>query len=82
MHGIISGNQVRMARALMRWSVEELAIKSGVGNSTVRRVEDSDGLPNARTENIKAIHDAFIATGKIEFKGDSCVCVINTTSEV
>lgn len=76
MHGIISGSQVRMARAFLRWSIEELSTKASVGVSTVRRIEDADGLPKARMESIKAIHDAFTDTGRVEFQGDNCVCVL------
>ncbi len=73
MAGIISGAQVRMARGLLRWSVQELAEKSGVGISTVRRIEEADGLPNARIENIQAIYGAFAATGLVRFEGETVV---------
>lgn len=73
MTGIISGAQVRMARALLRWSVQDLAEKSGVGVSTVRRIEEAHGLPNARIENIQAICGALIATGLVRFHGEFTV---------
>ena len=77
MFGIISGNQVRMARALLRWSINDLAKESGVGSSTIRRIEDCDGLPKARTENIKAIHDAFTNTGRVRFEQDSGIYIVS-----
>ena len=50
---MISSSQVRAAKALLRWSGEELAIRSGISLSTIRRVEGSDGIPE--TQNIKTI---------------------------
>lgn len=65
-----------MARGLLRWSVQELAEKSGVGVSTVRRIEEADSLPNARIENIQAVHGALVATGRVRFEGETVVEVI------
>lgn len=76
MSGIISGAQVRMARGLLCWSVQELAEKSGVGISTVRRIEEANGLPGARIENIQAIHRAFITTGLVRFEGETGVFIV------
>ena len=64
-----------MARAFLRWSIEELAEHSGVGASTIKRMETFDGVPKSRVENLQAIHDTLIATGKVRFEGESCVCV-------
>ncbi len=50
---MISSGQVRAAKALLRWSGEELASRAGVSLSTVRRVESSEGIPE--TQNIKTI---------------------------
>ncbi len=63
-----------MARAFMRWSIEDLARKSGVGASTIKRMETFDGIPRARIENLEAIRDTFVGTGKIRFDRESCVC--------
>jgi PAS domain S-box-containing protein len=45
---LISGSQVRAARAIVGWSVRELAQASGVSGSTIRRVEEEKGLPETR----------------------------------
>jgi len=45
---LISGSQVRAARGLLRWSVNELAEASGVSRSSIRRIEEEDGIPEAR----------------------------------
>ena len=72
---LITSGQIRMARAFLRWSIEELAERSGVGASTIKRMETFEGIPKSRVENLQAIHDTFIATGKVRFDGESCVCV-------
>lgn len=74
---IATGAQIRMARAYLKWSAEGLANKSGIGLSTVKRIESSDGLPSTRIENLQAVYDAIVATGKVRFEGDSCVCVVS-----
>jgi len=72
---MISGAQSRMARALLKWSVNDLCQASGVSSMTVKRIEKGDGIPNAQIATVQAIRDAFVATGKVRFEGDSCVCV-------
>jgi len=64
-----------MARAFLRWSIEDLAKKSGVGASTIKRMETFDGVPSARVENLQAIRDTFVATGKVRFEGESGILV-------
>jgi transcriptional regulator with XRE-family HTH domain len=69
----ITGAQVRMARAFLRWSVAELAAKAKVGISTVQRIEAEDGSPiitddlewraAARNEVIAAVRDALVREG-------------------
>ena len=72
---MITSGQIRMARAFLRWSIEDLAKKSGVGASTIKRMETFDGIPHSRIDNLQAIKDTFIATGKIKFEKDTCICV-------
>jgi PAS domain S-box-containing protein len=43
-----SGAQVRAARGILRWSVRDLAEASAVSASTIRRIEEEDGLPQSR----------------------------------
>lgn len=68
----LTGAQVRMARAFLRWSVAELAAKANVGISTVQRIEaaddpavhdDLDWRASARLESIRAIRDTLIGAG-------------------
>jgi transcriptional regulator with XRE-family HTH domain len=69
----ITGAQVRMARAFLRWSVAELARKADVGISTVQRIEASEGIPEvrddlewraaARSTVIEAVRHALVDAG-------------------
>jgi len=66
---MISSSQVRAAKALLRWSGEELASKAGVSLSTVRRVEAADGMPDSQNiKTIMAIKRALEEAG-VEFIG-------------
>ena len=57
---------MRAARGFVRWTAAELAEKSGVGFSTVRRAEMVDGTPSVTRANLEAIRRALEAAG-IEF---------------
>jgi transcriptional regulator with XRE-family HTH domain len=60
---IFTGAQVRMARAFLKWSIADLAEKSGVGISTIQRIEGEDGFPAARGGNIDAVYKTLVAAG-------------------
>ena len=66
---IITSDQVRAAKALLRWSGEELSGKSGVSLSSIRRVEAANGVPEA--QNIKTLLTikAALEAGGVEFIG-------------
>jgi transcriptional regulator with XRE-family HTH domain len=66
---MISSNQVRAARALLGWSGTDLANRSGVGITTLRRYELQDGIPSANTNVLMSIKMTFEVAG-IEFTGD------------
>jgi transcriptional regulator with XRE-family HTH domain len=62
----ITGAQIRAARALLRWTAEDLADSASVGLSTIRRAEAEDGVPSITAANLKLIRLALEGTG-IEF---------------
>lgn len=62
----ITGVQIRAARALLRWSAQDLAQKAGVGVATVRRAEAEDELPNTTAANLRTIGEA-LRNGGVEF---------------
>ncbi len=65
---MITSGQIRAARSLLRWTGKELAEKSGVGFSTLMRLEAEDGVPNAQTKTLEALRKAFEDAG-VEFIG-------------
>ena len=66
---MITGAQVRAAKALIGWSGNDLAEKAGVGLSTIRRIEGRDGLLEAASiKTMQAIQKA-LELGGVEFLG-------------
>ena len=66
---MITGMQVRAAKALLNWTGSELSARAGVGLSTVRRIEGCDGmLETASIKVLRAIKIAFESAG-VEFIG-------------
>ena len=55
----LTGTEIRMARAGLRWTTAELAQRSGVGVSTIKRAEASDGVPGITGANRTAIQRAL-----------------------
>jgi transcriptional regulator with XRE-family HTH domain len=66
---MISGAQIRAARALLGISAAELAQMSKVGHRTLQRFEASDGIPDGRTSVLATIQAALESRG-IAFTGD------------
>ena len=66
---MITGAQVRAAKALLGWPGSILADRAGVAISTIRRVEACDGvLETASVKVLQAIKSALEISG-IEFIG-------------
>lgn len=63
---MLTAAQIRMARGFMRWSVAELSKASGVSSATIRRMEESEGVPNSLADNLTKLRRTFEAAG-IEF---------------
>ncbi len=62
---MITSEQMRAARALLRWSAQDLADKSGIGFRTVQRFESESGIPASRTSNLIAIRKVLEEAGVI-----------------
>jgi transcriptional regulator with XRE-family HTH domain len=62
----ISGPQIRAARALLRWSAEDLAKRTKLGIMTIRRAEAVDGPVPITAANADAIVRTLEAAG-VEF---------------
>lgn len=65
---ILSGTQVRAARALLRWEQADLAKAAGVSLPTVHRIEKL-GPQRCLVCNLYKVQEALIAAG-IVFIGD------------
>lgn len=66
---MISGAQIRAARALLEMSASELAKQAGVGWATVQRFESVEGVPDSRSGTLQRIEETLENAGVI-FLGD------------
>jgi ribosome-binding protein aMBF1 (putative translation factor) len=62
----LTSAQIRAARALLRWSAEDLARESTLGVTTIRRAELTEGETSMTTANDLAVRRALEAAG-VEF---------------
>ena len=65
---MITSEQIRAARALLRMTVAELANRSGVGVATIKRLEATNGIPAAHARTLDFLENAFNEAG-VEFIG-------------
>jgi len=63
---VITSEQVRAARGLLRWEQRDLAEKSGVSIASIKRLERAPGQVMAHSATIVAVVEAFNAGG-VEF---------------
>jgi predicted transcriptional regulator len=62
---MITAEQIRGGRALLRWSARQLADVSGVSWATVQRMEAADGVPPGRSTNLEQIQRTLERAGVI-----------------
>ena len=62
----LTSAQIRAARALLRWSAEDLARESTLGVATIRRAELAEGETSMTTANDSAVRRTLEAAG-VEF---------------
>ena len=62
----LTSAQIRAARALVRWSAEDLARESAVGVTTIRRAELTEAETSMTAANNAAVRRALEAAG-VEF---------------
>jgi DNA-binding transcriptional regulator YiaG len=65
-----TADQLRAARALLRWTMEDLAARSGVSVRTIARCESAEGVPPVGARTLVRLVRAFQAAG-IEFSHDA-----------
>jgi len=66
----LTSAQIRAARALLRWSAEDLARESTLGVTTIRRAELAEAQTSMTTANDLAVRRALEAAG-VEFIDDN-----------
>lgn len=68
---MLVGTQIRAARALLRWSLSDLASRSGLNYAIIQRCESAEGIPSTNARNLAQIQRTLELAG-IEFlNGDS-----------
>lgn len=65
---MLTGSQIRGARALLQWSAERLGQEAGITRKTVERLEQHDGIPPSRSQTLMDLQATLEAAG-IEFIG-------------
>ncbi len=65
---MITSEQIRAARALIKWSADDLAQAAGVGVATIRRFESVAGVPLGQMRVIDLLKNTLQAAG-VEFIG-------------
>jgi transcriptional regulator with XRE-family HTH domain len=64
----LTSEQIRAARAVLGWSVRELAERTGIGSATIKRYEAVSGVPKSRKGHLNVLRVDFESAG-IEFIG-------------
>jgi len=62
---MITGTQIRGARALLGWSAQDLADRAGVSHPTIQRAESHEGVPNTTAPRLFAIQNALQQAGVV-----------------
>jgi hypothetical protein len=65
---MLTGLQIRSARAALGWPAKFLAERSGVGLRTLMRIESTDGVPSSHSSTLIDLEKSLTAAG-IEFIG-------------
>jgi len=60
---LFTSYQLRAARAILRWSIEDLSEKTGIGTTTLKRFESVEGVPNGHLRNFETIKKALEKEG-------------------
>jgi transcriptional regulator with XRE-family HTH domain len=65
---MLTGQQIRAARALLGWSAAQTAEKASATRQTIQRLEQHEGVPPSRSQTLIDLKRAFETAG-IEFVG-------------
>lgn len=67
---MISGLQIRLARAALRWRVDDLSKKSGIPWARIQLIERSNGISEDSIDKINKIKTCFEDNGIIFKEAD------------
>ncbi len=62
---MLTSEQIRAARSLLRWTAHDLAEKSGVSGRTIQRLEAATGVPASHSKNLEAVRHALEQAGVV-----------------
>ena len=62
---MITAEQIRGARAMLRWSAKQLAEQAGLSWPTVQRMESTQGVPSGLSKNLELVQRALEGAGVI-----------------
>jgi transcriptional regulator with XRE-family HTH domain len=62
---MLTSEQIRAARSLLRWTAHDLAEKSGVSGRTIQRLETDTGVPASHSRNLEAVRRTLEQAGVV-----------------
>ena len=62
---MITSEQIRGARAMLRWSAKQLAEQAGLSWPTVQRMESTQGVPSGLSKNLELVQKTLEGAGII-----------------
>ena len=62
---VITGDQIRAARSLLKWTSHDLSTRCGVSHQAINKIENSVGTPNTLVKTMQAIQGALESGGVI-----------------
>ena len=62
---MITAEQVRGARAMLRWSARRLAEESGLSWPTIQRMEAGRGVPGGLSKNLELVQKTLEGVGVV-----------------
>ena len=66
---MITGAQIRAARALLGWTSQHLAEQAGINYATISRAEQFNGVPSVRAPTLASLQSA-LERGGVVFLAD------------
>ncbi len=62
---MLTSEQIRAARSLLRWTAHDLAENSGVSGRTIQRLEAATGVPGSHSKNLEAVRRTLEQAGVV-----------------